>query len=496
MEFLDPEYKRRHNWILVIGQGLVGLAVVTVALMLVLKAYGFDVDRKTGEVIQNGLVYVDSAPDKANIKINGQDHPDKTNTRFTLLAGGYDLQLNKEGYRTWQRKFELEGSEIERFNYPMLVPKDLKTVKVDSNTTMKSVYSQSPDRNWLIVSENADLSSMKEYHLTDLTSAKLPKIRSFAIPDGVFEKAVGPSQFEVVDWSNNNTDFLVKHTYDNKFEYALLNRDQPTKSFNLKTIGTIDGEVSLLDKSADKFLVFNKSSGALTLINKKDKKTSLLLSGVLSFKSHGDDKILFTHVSPSDKTKARVSLIDNNKLYDIRDIPLSENLPLNIASFQDKWYIIIGSEKEGKTYIYEDFVKKSKATTSAKVSPIRVIKNNISSNLKLEFSKNVRFISSFGGGDISIYDMEDKKSYHYKIDAIMPAGDAPIWLDGHRIVVSGNGQGMMIDFDGSNKQVLTPLPSSKNIYFDRDYEKYYTIGSLDAVTYTLDQVALRTPADQ
>jgi len=78
----------------------------------------------------------------------------------------------------------------------------------------------------------------------------------------------------------------------------------------------------------------------------------------------------------------------------------------------------------------------------------------------------------------------------------MPAGDAPIWLDGHRIVVSGNGQGMMIDFDGSNKQVLTPLPSSKNIYFDRDYEKYYTIGSLDAVTYTLDQVALRTPADQ
>lgn len=496
MEFLDPEYKKRHNRILVIGQGLIGLAVITISIFLVLKAYGFDVDRKTGEVIQSGLVYVDSAPDNAEIKINGSVHSDKTNTRFTLPGGNYNLQLNKQGYRTWQRQFELEGSSIERFNYPMLLPSNLKTVPVDSNTTMNSLYSQSPDRKWVIVSENPELTSIKEYNLTDFTDSKLPKTRSFAVPAGVFTKAVTSNKFEVIEWSNNNADFLVKHTFDGKTEHALINRDEPAKSFNLSALGTIDGEVSLLDKSADKFLVHNKTTGSLTRINKKDKKSTQLLVGVINFKSHGDDKILFTRAKPSDATKASVVLLDNEKTYDIREIPLSANMPLDIAGFQDKWYLIVGSEKESRTYIYEDFVKKSKDSPAGKVGPIRVIKNNISSTLSVGFSKNVRFVSSFAGNDISVYDIEHKRSYRYKVDGIMPVGDIPVWMDGHRLVMSSSGQAMVVDFDGSNKQTLTPLPNSDNIFFDRDYENYYTIVSPDQATFKLEQTALRTPADQ
>ncbi len=497
MEFLDPEYKRRHNIILVLGQGLVGIAVVTAALLLVLKAYGFDLDRKTGEVIQSGLVYVDSAPDKANIRINGNIHSDKTNTRFTLPSGSYNLQLEKENYRTWQRQFDLEGSAVERFTYPMLIPKDLKPAVVDSSTTMNFLFSQSPDRKWLVVSENSELTSLKDYNLTDLTENKLPKSRSFALPAGIFEKATSTNQFEVIEWSNNNANFLVKHTFDGKIEYALLNRDEPAKSFNLKTVGTIDGEVSLLDKSADKLLVFNKTSGVLNLINVKDKKTTQLLTGVLSFKSHGDDKILFTRVSPSDKTKARVALLDDNKSYDVREIPISSNLPVDIATFHSKWYLIIGSEKESKTYIYEDFVDKFKNDPLKTVSPIRVTKNNITTPLKISFSKNTRFISSFSGSEISIYDIEDKRSYRYDLKVQLPEAESPVWMDGHRVILSGTGQAVVLDFDGSNKQTLTPIPSNKNIFFDRDYERYYTVTSnqLEPTKIDLKSIPLRAGDD-
>ncbi|MEK9196037.1 MAG: PEGA domain-containing protein, partial [Patescibacteria group bacterium] len=367
----------------------------------------------TGEVIQNGLVYVDSAPDEAEIKINGKVHSDKTNTRFNLPAGNYDLQLGRDGYRAWQRKFELQGSAIERFNYPMLIPKDLSEKQVDTNATMGFLYSQSPDRKWLVTSENPELTSIKEYNLVDFTANKLPKTRSFAVPAGVFTKATTANKFEVVEWSNNNADFLVKHIYDGKTEFALVNRDEPTKSFNLKTLIGTDGEITLLDKTADKFLVLNKATGSLTQVNKKDNKSTQLLTGVLNYKSHGDDKILFARVSPHDKTKALISLLDNDKTYDVREIPLSENLPLDIASFDSMWYLAVGSEKEARTYIYEDFVKKSKGNPVTPVGPIRVIKNNMSASLKVGFSKNVRFISSFAGNDVSVYDLEDNRSYRY-----------------------------------------------------------------------------------
>lgn len=495
MDFLDPQYKKRHSIILIVGQGLVGLAVVIAAVLLVLKAYGFDVDRKTGKVVQNGLVYVDSAPDKADILINGKPHQDETNTRFTLPAGMYSVELNKSDYRTWKKQFELEGSSVERFTYPMLIPKDLKSKSIDTSANIGYLYSQSPDRKWMVASDSPDLTTMKEYNLSDLTNTQTPKIRTFAIPAGVLEKSP-TSKFEVVDWSNNNASFLVRHTFDGKIEYALLNRDEPTKSFNLKSVGYSTGEVLLLDKSAEKFLIHNKVDGALNMIDVKAKKNTSLLTGVLSYKSHGDNKIIYSHLSPSDKTKARITLIDGDKSYDVKDIPLSENIPLDIASFQDKWYIAIGSDKEGKTYLYENFVDKYKHDPLGKVGPIRVLKNNITSPLKIGFSKNVRFIASFSGDDVSVYDIEDKRSYRYKLNMQFPVGDYPLWMDGHRLSVSSAGSAVVVEFDGANAQTLTTASSNKNIFFDRDYERYYVFDrSSDPTKFEVKEVNLRTDKD-
>ena len=81
------------------------LVVVFGTIILVLLAYGFDLNRKSGEVIQNGLVYIDSAPDNATLKINGQEHTSKTNTRVSLPEGKYTIEVSKDSYRTWNRTF-------------------------------------------------------------------------------------------------------------------------------------------------------------------------------------------------------------------------------------------------------------------------------------------------------------------------------------------------------------------------------------------------------
>ena len=70
MEFLDPSKKRSRSIRLTIGHMLMAAVVVIGTYILVSQAYGFDVNTKTGQVFQNGLVYIDSAPDGAKILIN------------------------------------------------------------------------------------------------------------------------------------------------------------------------------------------------------------------------------------------------------------------------------------------------------------------------------------------------------------------------------------------------------------------------------------------
>jgi hypothetical protein len=114
MDFLDPKKRLAHRRRLIIGYVLMGIAILTVTYILVLITGGYGYNRKTGAIVQNGLVFVDSHPIGSKIYINGQDRGDAPG-RFVLEEGKYKVEMKREGYRTWSRDFNLDGSSIERF---------------------------------------------------------------------------------------------------------------------------------------------------------------------------------------------------------------------------------------------------------------------------------------------------------------------------------------------------------------------------------------------
>ena len=65
MEFLDPVAKKRHLRNLFIGYGLLTVLIGLSTYLLILMATGLDFFNLKGEVIQNGLLFVDSQPDGA-----------------------------------------------------------------------------------------------------------------------------------------------------------------------------------------------------------------------------------------------------------------------------------------------------------------------------------------------------------------------------------------------------------------------------------------------
>src|SRR5690606_12414954 len=106
MDFLDPKKKRSHNIRLYIGYGLMAIALTIATLIVVFAAYGYGIDRKTGDVIQNGLLIVDSHPESAHIFINNEDKG-TTDSRLVLPANAYTVELRRDGYLPWKLDINL-----------------------------------------------------------------------------------------------------------------------------------------------------------------------------------------------------------------------------------------------------------------------------------------------------------------------------------------------------------------------------------------------------
>src|SRR5437868_1052460 len=102
MDFLDPKKKRAHIIRLYVGYFLMAIALGIGTLILMFELFGYDVNHKTGGVIQNGLVFVDAHPESAQIIVNGKPEG-QTDARLTLPAGQYSFELKRDGYRNWKR---------------------------------------------------------------------------------------------------------------------------------------------------------------------------------------------------------------------------------------------------------------------------------------------------------------------------------------------------------------------------------------------------------
>src|SRR5579884_3095407 len=142
IDFMDTKRRRRHIIMLLVGYVLIGVALLLITVILVFIAYGFNY--KNGRVIQNGLVYVSSTPNPAQLYIDGARYTSSTNTRLLLPAGSYSFRLARTGYRSWQRSIVVGGGQIMYYQYPFLIPNQLVTTTVREYTATPSLFTESP----------------------------------------------------------------------------------------------------------------------------------------------------------------------------------------------------------------------------------------------------------------------------------------------------------------------------------------------------------------
>src|SRR4051812_44926783 len=172
MDFLDPRRFRKHKIRLIVGYILIAIAIALGTIVLVYSAYGYGVNTKTGDVVQNGLLFVDSKPGGAAIYLNNKSIHQTTSARLVLPSSDYDLLLKKNGYRPWERKFTLDEHTISRYFYPFLFPVKPFTATLKSYSSAPPLFSETPDRHWLLVKlpqSATETISFDEFDTGDLT---------------------------------------------------------------------------------------------------------------------------------------------------------------------------------------------------------------------------------------------------------------------------------------------------------------------------------------
>jgi hypothetical protein len=499
MEYLDPKRQRAHLIRLFTGYILIGTALILTTIILLYQAYGFGL--KNGEVIQNGLVFISSNPAPADIYVNGKKYDETTNARLLIPAGKYSFELRRDGYRSWKRAVSLEGGALQRFDYPKLFPIKLNTQTTKSYPVKPTLATQSPDRRWLIVQANAD------YRTFDIFDATKPDKEpvSLMLPAAI-STLNGAHSWSMVEWSNDNSHVLLRHTTDNAgrktSEYILLSREKPAESLNLTaTLGTNPSQLTLLDKKYDKY-VMHTADGTLQTASLAAVKPVIWVKDVLAYQTYGESTVVYATIAGAEAGKATIKLQNSDKTYGLRTVTAGSQYMLDIAKYDGDWFLVAGSVTENRTYIYKNPMAALDENVAAPLVPVQVLK--VDAPTRVSFSDNTRFVMAENGQQFSVYDAEYDKKYAYTTNDPIDAPQTHIeWMDGHRMMYVSGGTLVVFDYDNTNSEKLMITDPQYGAFFNRNYEAVYGFSTQttkndagqDVMQYTVTTTPLRASQD-
>ena len=489
MDFLDPKKTRRHTILLIAGYILIGIAIIISTIVLVYQANGFGVNGK-GQVVQNGLVFLSSQPNPARVYLNGELASQQTNTRLSIPAGRYNIQLKRDGYRDWQRSVSVQGGDVQNFDYPFLFPSQLDTETAAQLPEKPALATQSRDRKWLLVMRNTTASDFIVYDLSDISQPAV----SLALPAGVVTSGVEGSAWELVHWSNNNRHSLLKHSWSTGSEYILVDRAKPEESANLNTLlGMAPTDLRLIDNKHNRYHILDEA-GTLSTATLEDPTLTPQIQGVLSFKSYGSRTVLYATPISDDPGKVQIAMLVGDTTTNIRQLPSGTTYLLDIAGYRGAQYVVMGASSEGMVYVYKDPIDQINDETKFP-SASRALK--VANPTEVGFSPNAQYMFVQSGTTFGIYDLFLKRAYVYTVNHPMDQPQAHAeWMDGNHLSYISKGSLLAFDYDRRNQQVLMPADPSFGAFFAPDYENVYSIVAAENGDTVLTNTALRTLADR
>jgi len=494
MDYLDPLKKRRKKTRLMIMYVLIGIIIAIATVVFVYLINGYSIDRQTGEVIQNGLVYLDSKPESAEIFLNGQKQRGRTDARLVLPAGSYDIELRRDGYRTWSRNLALEGGSLRRLTYARMVPEVLDQELAINMPFVPNMMSQSSDKRWLVT---AFVDNPLIMRVIDMNKSQFDYI-NLPLPLGLLDtKEIGA--WEVIDWADDNKTFLAVYRTASSSEFVLIDREDGTRSKKLKTLfPTVQySEVSLRSRKNDLLYLYDSTSKTLYQADTRDGSFSIALQDVLAYETFGDDMVLYITAKNSEAGTVMAFLKIGNDNYKLRNLKESPAYLLDLSKLGDAIVLGISSPVENRAVIYNDPIKSLKQNDFSSI-PVPTTVLRVDNPAELEISADSSVILARGSQALATHEFEADRSYSFRLENPIDEGTKLNWIDGQHFLISVAGKQLMFDFDGSNRYEMVTANGQIGSFFNGNIDFMYTAvpGTTPTEPYQLIRTFMRTANDR
>ncbi|MGH7237321.1 MAG: PEGA domain-containing protein, partial [Candidatus Saccharimonadales bacterium] len=389
MDFLNPKKRRANKIRLYIGYVFMAILLMLGTTVLLYQAYGYDLGQG-GQVYQNGLLYLSSAPSSAQIYLNGSLSSSATNSRLELPAGQYTVKLALSGYRSWQRAIGLDGGSVEHFDYPILFPTKLVPAVVQQYASQPGLVLQSPSHRWLIVEQPGSLTSFTQYDVSNPKQLAANTTTLLLPPNVLTASPAAGQSLKLIAWSDDNNYLLIEHNFGTSHEYILFNRTSPSDSLNLTNqlqLSEAD-QLSFNNSKYDQYYVFDSTSGTVGTSTLEAPAITPLLKAVISFKTYGNGVVLYASASTL-PDKVNINLLDSGKQYMIRSEPAGTTYLLNLTKYSGDWYVVIGATSDNRIYVYKNPMDQPTDQLKPALVPDYILK--VSQPSAVEFSPNAQF---------------------------------------------------------------------------------------------------------
>lgn len=472
MDYLDPQKKKAHKRRITIGYILFAIVIMFATTVLVFFANGYDIDPDTGEVIQNGLIFVDSKPTNADVYLNGVKQGNQTDARLVVPAGDYDIGVFKPGYRNWTRQLKLEGGSLRRITYPRLIPDTLDTTTALTLRSDPVYSSQSIDNRFFVLSHADDPLDLT---LIDIDQA-VPVPQSLAIPASI-TTLDNTGAVEIIEWAANNRHFLATYTVGNSVEFILVDSEEPELAVNLTELfGRPNATIQLNDRRIDRFFVYD--TGSQSVYTATDTSISLvpILTDVIEHTNFGSDWTLYvTPTKSKTDTDVQVRFMRGDKDILIQTMPEEDKYMLELAKLGNAPIMAIGSISQERTIVYNDpenFLNSNpEAIKPVATAVLRTVKLR-----DISISSDSSVILAVGSDSFAAYEFEADRSYRTTHGETKVDGTQDIhWADGQHYIFASNQTQVVSDFDGSNRYELVTSSPVFGSYFSADVQTMYTI---------------------
>lgn len=465
------------------------LSVIFLVTMVTLSVLGFRFNLGNGEIEQYSFLRFGSAPSGAKVTIDGVAISSRTPNKSSVKPGQYLVEMKKDGYADWSKTINITKGTIRWLNYALFVP---KTLLVEPIADYAEIFSSvaSPTRRSFLLQYRAD---SPIFDLVDL-SLNEPKTTNLILPPTVYsgsELIDTIHKYDIFKWDGSGRYALIRHSYDEKFEWLVIDTQNISLSKNITRNFAINiDDIDFAGTSGNSF--FMTDSGDLRKLDLAASTISgPLVSNVNSMNVYGQNIVAFVGNASLDSTQIIGLYRDGDETsYAVQTISNINSDPVRAIAFRyfNEDFIAYSVGKNVNIFggTYPTSVADSE--TSMKLVTSFEVDGKIN---QFDFSHSGEFLLVRSDSSIYTYDLEHQSLMSSKAGCT----DNPRslgWLNDNYLWSTCNDSLVIREFDGENSHTINKALMGQAVALTHNGKYIYSVNKIDT-GYQLQRTRMILP---